>query len=122
MSGNQEQIETAARALNHAGWTCCGGFGCEPGIYDECEDCRRVCNETARAVIAAIHPTVTSVEELDALPFRTIITAGQFPYMRGKTGRWAQVGTRATLDSKWLADVLPEGGSYMVLHIPGGAA
>ena len=31
------------RELNRKGWTC----GCEPGDYDECDDCQSACNELA---------------------------------------------------------------------------
>lgn len=47
-----EMVERAARNINLNGWTCYGGTD-EPGRYDECEDCRRVCNELARDVLEA---------------------------------------------------------------------
>lgn len=31
------------RELNRHGWTC----GCEPGDYNECEDCQSACDELA---------------------------------------------------------------------------
>lgn len=31
------------RELNRHGWTC----GCEPGDYNECEDCQSACEELA---------------------------------------------------------------------------
>lgn len=78
---NQELIETAARALNHAGWTCFEGSDL-PGNYDECEDCRRVCDDQARAVIAAIHPTVSVWEDTDDGWFYEGSKDDEFPMSR----------------------------------------
>ena len=42
-------VADLARALNEAGWTCFEGAH-EPGNYDSCADCRRVCNEQVAAL------------------------------------------------------------------------
>lgn len=42
----------AARAINLAGWTCYGGAD-EPGQFDTCEDCQRVCLVVADAALLA---------------------------------------------------------------------
>ena len=42
-------LEELAKALNEAGWTCFEGAH-EPGNYDSCADCRRVCNEQVAAL------------------------------------------------------------------------
>ena len=46
------EVEAAAQVLNSEGWTCHGG-GHEPGNYDNCLNCRRVCQQTARAALEA---------------------------------------------------------------------
>ena len=53
------EVEAAARALNAEGWTCYQGRD-EPGNYDECEDCRRVCAGPARTVLAAAREARTT--------------------------------------------------------------
>ena len=45
-------VERVARALNNAGWTCDGGTH-EPGLYDDCAECRQWCDEGARTALAA---------------------------------------------------------------------
>ena len=47
------ELERVARALNLAGWTCSDGAH-EPGNYDTCAQCRRVCNNGAHIAIAAM--------------------------------------------------------------------
>lgn len=42
-----------ARAVNQAGWTCEGGSD-EPGQYDECEDCKRVCDTFADVLMPLV--------------------------------------------------------------------
>lgn len=49
---SNEQIERAARVLNEQGWTCSEGND-EPGRYDACSDCKRVCDEVARVMLTA---------------------------------------------------------------------
>ena len=44
-------ITMAGRALNLEGWVC--PMVCEPGQYDECEDCERVCDHMARTALTA---------------------------------------------------------------------
>lgn len=68
------RIEAAAQALNTEGWTCQEGSD-EPGNYSECEDCTRACDDLARAALAAADKaaTITTVEDLDALPVRSVI-------------------------------------------------
>lgn len=46
------EVRALGRGLNEAGWTCHEG-GDNPGFYDECEDCRRVCDDLARAALSA---------------------------------------------------------------------
>ena len=55
------ELERVARALNLAGWTCSDGAH-EPGNYDTCAQCRRVCNNGAHIAIAALTPTPQVVE------------------------------------------------------------
>lgn len=41
-----------ARALNNEGWTC--DYGSDvPGQYDECDECKRVCDLQADALLAS---------------------------------------------------------------------
>lgn len=70
------RIEAAAKALNAAGWTCYEGND-EPGNYGTCEDCTRHCDELATTALAAANKaaTITTVEELDALPVGTVVLA-----------------------------------------------
>lgn len=50
---SNERIDTAARALNASGWVC---FDCEgePGDYDNCAACQRVCKKVALETITAL--------------------------------------------------------------------
>lgn len=48
-----EAAERVGRALNREGWTCYEGTH-EPGQYDTCTDCKRVCDDHARAAITAL--------------------------------------------------------------------
>lgn len=48
-----EAVERVGRALNREGWTCYEGSH-EPGQYDTCDDCKRVCDDHARAAITAL--------------------------------------------------------------------
>lgn len=75
------RIEAAAKALNTAGWTCYEGSD-EPGQYDECEDCKRYCDTMARAALAAADKaaTITTVEELEALPVGTVVSSDGYRY------------------------------------------
>ncbi|UOE45921.1 hypothetical protein [Agromyces larvae] len=50
------EVEAAARALNVEGWTCNGGED-EPGNYDSCPDCKRVCDPLARVALEAARTT-----------------------------------------------------------------
>lgn len=77
------RIEAAAKALNTAGWTCREGND-EPGSYGTCEDCTRHCDELAAAAVAAADKaaTITTVEELDALPDDSIVRTAE-----GRTGQ-----------------------------------
>lgn len=66
---NQEAIERVAKVLHDQ-------FMAEQGISNPRYDlsvAKEVYRENARAVLAAIHPTVSSVEELDALPVGSVI-------------------------------------------------
>lgn len=86
------RIEAAARALNIEGWTCFGGVH-EPGEYGKCHACTLICNEVATAAIAAIDKaaTITTVEELDALPEESVIRSVAFGVVRER------------MDSGWLS-------------------
>lgn len=111
-----ETIERAARAL----WY----HGANTGTWNWAEiteDTRERYRDEARAVIAAIHPTVSTVGELDALPETCIVRLGLYPYMKGRSGRWHQIGTKTTLDSVWMAGALLEDEAYTVVSL-GGAA
>ena len=48
---SDESVERAARALNAEGWTCDSID--EPGRYDDCAACRRVCDLMARVALTA---------------------------------------------------------------------
>lgn len=49
---DEKAVERAARAINDGGYTCAEG-GDSPGRYDECPDCKRVCDDLARSALAA---------------------------------------------------------------------
>lgn len=57
----EEMVEAGARALNAEGWTCYQGAD-EPGNYDDCEDCRRVCAGPARAVLVAAREALAVID------------------------------------------------------------
>lgn len=105
---SQETIERAARAIrdaeNASEWE---GLETTDGIY----------RHYARAVIAAIHPTVSTEAELDALPENSVVldSFGE-PFQRME-----MVG----LPSLWSSsDVVTSDLMHLpatVLHIPGGA-
>lgn len=112
MSTNQEQIETeAADPLNE--WfrrigTTLTNDDYEAGI--------QAMAAHDAAVIAAIHPTVTTVEELDALPEWTIIQLPGSLVLESEGGAWYAPGD---------PDPVRVSGVFLpatVLHIPGGAA
>lgn len=50
---SEELVGKIARELNRKGWTCDGGLH-EPGEYDTCADCRGLCKDMARAVLAVV--------------------------------------------------------------------
>lgn len=108
---NQETIERAARAHYESLKPVNNWEGLTEFIRDLYRD-------IARAVIAAIHPTVSSVEELDALPDGSVVMDELGIALR-KTivGWWADTGDNR-MSSEHLADNSTE---LTVLHI-GGAA
>lgn len=73
-------VQAGARALNDDGWTCFGGVH-EPGQYDDCDQCKRVCDRQSRAALTAawphLHPTITTDEELNALPRGTVVRSNE---------------------------------------------
>lgn len=115
---SQEQIETAARAIFLANPLC------EPSMVDACWD---LYEDEARAVIAAIHPTVRTVEELDALPVGSVVLSYTvFLKVKSGLGRevWGCVGTSDIIPADEILVYDEDAGAYSVtvLRTPGAAA
>lgn len=106
-----EQIETAAREIYNL------VADHEASHWSECGEATRLeMLAAARAVIAAIHPTVSSTAELDALPVGSAIIDGDGDVARREEGGlWTVSGSGSVHDSDLFT--LPA----TVLHM-GGAA
>lgn len=109
MSG--EQLEAAAKALQSSReFQAAAAFGVPEDAYVACSI------GMARAVLDAGHPSVSTVAELEAATFQTVIWDGRLPLVKGKYGDWHGPAKMVDVRSKWLADVLPAGKSYTVLR------
>lgn len=114
-------VKAGGAAVNKAGWTCQGGED-EPGQYAKCEDCAKVCDNLARAVLAAawehLHPVVTTAEELEALGWRAVLLDGEGdPIVCCSTGFGGNLWQAEGREEPRTSDAMVKGGkSYTVLH------
>ena len=102
---NDNQIEAGAEAIHHA-----SGYD-DYGVANECE--REDSRDLARAAYAAFHPTITTAEELDALPVGSVIRAstdGSWVFERLSDGWFTPA-----IDSRMPHPLLPA----TVLHMGG---
>lgn len=117
---NQETIERAARAIRD---TVRISIRPDGGTMELLEHGHTFhlnpdeANTAARAVIAAIHPTVSSVEELDALPDGAAVLDNEGGVAEKYEDEWYFLGG-PPLTSSTLASF----GKLTVLYTPGGAA
>lgn len=89
------------------------GAGCMRISFSQEDDFDTWLEEVQRQ--AAKPATISTLEELDAATFQTVIWDGRMPLMKGKRGDWHQIRTTQTITSRWLKNVLSPGSSYTVL-------
>lgn len=126
MSTNQEQIiEKAARAVADAVKISIRPGGETMRLLDKGHTFALTPNEArtaAHAVLVAIHPTVTTETELDALPVGSVILADGETWRRVYDGATHSVWHGGRHGYECAQDVICPESSATVLHIPGGAA